>query len=91
MVRLLDACVQVLRQQGMRKMYIDAVKGGEAGFQSIGMWNDRLLSLFIVSGRTLTSGRLPEMGDVQRCLEKFVTRFDPDTGHAPGTVRTAPP
>ncbi|KUI61080.1 hypothetical protein VP1G_08276 [Cytospora mali] len=36
MVRLLDACVQVLRQQGMNKMYIDAVKGGDAGFQSIG-------------------------------------------------------
>lgn len=36
MVRLLDACVQALQYQGMNKMYIDAVKGGEAGFQSIG-------------------------------------------------------
>ncbi|CAN8095925.1 unnamed protein product [Discula destructiva] len=36
MVRLLDACVQALRQQGKNRMYIDAVKGGEAGFQSIG-------------------------------------------------------
>ncbi|ROV87983.1 hypothetical protein VPNG_10337 [Cytospora leucostoma] len=36
MVRLLDACVKVLRQQGMNRMYIDAVKGGEAGFQAIG-------------------------------------------------------
>lgn len=37
MVRLLDACVQALQYQGMNRMYIDAVKGGEAGFQSIGM------------------------------------------------------
>lgn len=38
MVRLLNACVQVLRQQNMNRMYIDAVRGGEAGFQSIGTW-----------------------------------------------------
>lgn len=36
MVRLLDACVQALRQQRMNRMYVDAAKGGEAGFQSIG-------------------------------------------------------
>lgn len=36
MVRLLDACVQALQYQGMNKMYIDAVKGGESGFRSIG-------------------------------------------------------
>lgn len=36
MVRLLDACVRALRREGMNRMYIDAVKGGEAGFQSIG-------------------------------------------------------
>ncbi|PSR83353.1 hypothetical protein BD289DRAFT_461359 [Coniella lustricola] len=36
MVRLLDTCVQTLRQQGKNRMYIDAVKGGEAGFPSIG-------------------------------------------------------
>ena len=41
MVRLLDACVQGLRQRGMGRMYIDAAKGGDAGFQSIGT---RLLS-----------------------------------------------
>lgn len=42
MVRLLDACVQVLRQQGMNRMYIDAVRGGDAGFQSIGTWSSPL-------------------------------------------------
>ncbi|KKY39554.1 hypothetical protein UCDDA912_g00443 [Diaporthe ampelina] len=36
MVRLLDACIQGLRQRGMGRMYIDAAKGGDAGFQSIG-------------------------------------------------------
>jgi len=37
MIRLLDACVQSLRAQGMRKMFLDAIKGGYEGFQSIGM------------------------------------------------------
>ena len=41
MVRLLDACIQGLRQRGMGRMYIDAKKGGDAGFQSMGM---RLMS-----------------------------------------------
>lgn len=36
MVRLLDACVQGLRQRGMGRMYIDAAKGRDAGFQAIG-------------------------------------------------------
>lgn len=37
MVRLLDACVQGLRERGMGRMYIDAAKTKNAGFQSIGM------------------------------------------------------
>ncbi len=36
MIRLLDACVKALREQGMRKMFLDAVKGGHEGFLSIG-------------------------------------------------------
>ena len=36
MIRLLDACVRALREQGMHKMFLDAVKGGQEGFQSIG-------------------------------------------------------
>lgn len=39
MIRLLDVCVQALQQQGKNRMYIDAVKGGDAGFQSIGTWD----------------------------------------------------
>ncbi|TPX10968.1 uncharacterized protein E0L32_008174 [Thyridium curvatum] len=35
-IRLLDACVQVLRSQGMERMFLDAVKGGQEGFQSLG-------------------------------------------------------
>lgn len=46
MVRLLDACVQGLRQRGMGRMYIDAAKGGDAGFQSIGMLLMRFPKLF---------------------------------------------
>ncbi|KAI1377311.1 hypothetical protein F4677DRAFT_444541 [Hypoxylon crocopeplum] len=36
MVRLLDACVTILREQGMNRVFLDAVKGGYEGFQSIG-------------------------------------------------------
>ncbi|KAM7189622.1 hypothetical protein V8F20_010056 [Naviculisporaceae sp. PSN 640] len=36
MLRLLDSSIRLLSEQGMRKMFIDAVKGGEEGFQSMG-------------------------------------------------------
>jgi len=36
MIRLLDFCVQTLAEQGMTKLIIDAVKGGEDGFRSMG-------------------------------------------------------
>ncbi|KAH8881536.1 hypothetical protein GQ53DRAFT_667793 [Thozetella sp. PMI_491] len=36
MIRLLDSCIRILAEQGMRKLFIDAVKGGDEGFQSMG-------------------------------------------------------
>ncbi|KAI1437491.1 hypothetical protein GGR50DRAFT_76186 [Xylaria sp. CBS 124048] len=36
MIRLLDACIAVLRSQSMRRVYLDAIKGGDEGFQSMG-------------------------------------------------------
>ncbi|KAL2023815.1 hypothetical protein VTK56DRAFT_1082 [Thermocarpiscus australiensis] len=36
MIRLLDSCIRVLARQGMKKMLIDAVKGGDEGFQFMG-------------------------------------------------------
>ncbi|KAI1310088.1 hypothetical protein F5Y03DRAFT_382788 [Xylaria venustula] len=36
MIRLLDACITVLREQGMQRVYLDAIKGGDEGFQSMG-------------------------------------------------------
>ncbi|WQF79541.1 Putative GNAT domain, acyl-CoA N-acyltransferase [Colletotrichum destructivum] len=36
MTRLLDTCVKLLAEQGMRQMFIDGAKGGDAGFQSLG-------------------------------------------------------
>ncbi|KAI0434670.1 hypothetical protein F5Y09DRAFT_214972 [Xylaria sp. FL1042] len=36
MIRLLDACIAVLREQGMQRIYLDAIKGGDEGFQSMG-------------------------------------------------------
>lgn len=64
MVRLLDACVQTLRQQGKNRMYIDAVKGGDAGFQSIGT-RGSLLCLLLpepIFGRPLTFGQVSTNG-----------------------------
>lgn len=50
MVRLLDACVQTLSQQGKRKMYIDAVRWGDAGFQSMGLLNPIFCVVFFLLG-----------------------------------------
>ncbi|KAI0398200.1 hypothetical protein F5Y17DRAFT_145415 [Xylariaceae sp. FL0594] len=36
MIRLLDACITALRKKGMQRIYLDAVRGGEEGFQSMG-------------------------------------------------------
>ncbi|KAI0472067.1 hypothetical protein GGR56DRAFT_105876 [Xylariaceae sp. FL0804] len=36
MIRLLDACITVLKNQGMERVFLDAVKGGREGFQSMG-------------------------------------------------------
>ena len=36
MIRLLNFCVISLKEQGMRKMFLDAILGGYEGFQSIG-------------------------------------------------------
>ena len=36
MMRLLDACVTVLKKQGMGQLFLDGVKGGYDGFLSLG-------------------------------------------------------
>jgi hypothetical protein len=36
MVRLLHSCTKMLKEQGMSGMFIDGVKYGEAGFESLG-------------------------------------------------------
>ncbi|KAF3804424.1 hypothetical protein GCG54_00000778 [Colletotrichum gloeosporioides] len=43
MIRLLDTCVKLLADRGMQQMFIDGVKGGNAGFQSLGKQNLRIL------------------------------------------------
>lgn len=40
MIRLLDTCVKLLAEQGMRQLFIDGMKGGDDGFQSLGKCND---------------------------------------------------
>jgi hypothetical protein len=36
MLRVLDACSRVLAERGMDHMFLDSVRGGEEGFQSLG-------------------------------------------------------
>jgi len=36
MIRLLDSCIRLLADQGMNKLLVDAVRGGDEGFQSMG-------------------------------------------------------
>ncbi|KAK1775783.1 hypothetical protein QBC45DRAFT_233789 [Copromyces sp. CBS 386.78] len=36
MLRLLDSCVHRFAKQGLKKMFIDAMRGGDEGFQSMG-------------------------------------------------------
>ena len=36
MIRLLDSCIRILAGQGMQGMFIDAIRGGDEGFQSMG-------------------------------------------------------
>lgn len=35
-VRLLDECIKTLSEQGMQRLFVDAVRGGDEGFQSTG-------------------------------------------------------
>lgn len=44
MIRLLDACIHVLSEQGMNIMFVDAVKGGDEGFQSMGEYPHKTAS-----------------------------------------------
>ncbi|KAK5654857.1 hypothetical protein OQA88_6893 [Cercophora sp. LCS_1] len=36
MIRMLDSCIRALATNGMRKLFIDAMKGGDQGFQELG-------------------------------------------------------
>ncbi|ROT43226.1 hypothetical protein SODALDRAFT_34033 [Sodiomyces alkalinus F11] len=36
MVRLLDTCIKLLSHKGMKRMFLDGVRGGDEGFQSLG-------------------------------------------------------
>ncbi|KAK4104939.1 hypothetical protein N658DRAFT_195065 [Parathielavia hyrcaniae] len=39
LIRLLDNCIRLFREQGMTKLFTDAAKGGDEGFQSMGFQN----------------------------------------------------
>lgn len=60
MIRLLDACVTVLREQGMNRVFLDAVRGGYEGFQSMGKHYLRLRLIPML----IFYSRLPKMGDI---------------------------
>lgn len=73
MIRLLDACVQALQQQGMNKMFVDAVKGDHEGYQSIGRYRP-LTETFVTEGCLLMPSRLPKMGNIQRCVARSMIK-----------------
>ena len=52
MIRLLDSCIRILEGQGMRGMFIDAVKGGDEGFKSMGESSRPVLC----AGKEITDG-----------------------------------
>lgn len=66
MIRLLDSCIRVLAEQGMNKLIIDAVKGGDEGFQSMG----ELCPKTQLCNCLLTQTRVPKMGTLQRRLAR---------------------
>lgn len=80
MVRLLDACVQTLGQQGKRKMYIDAVRWGDAGFQSMGSCEFPLFYIIFLGREKNTDTRSPDrisqVGKVQRNLAGRLKRLE---------------
>jgi len=54
MIRLLDSSIRILSEHGMKGMFIDAVKGGDEGFLSMGE--------FLLSGVMLLSFAKPPLG-----------------------------
>jgi hypothetical protein len=48
MIRLLDACVTALSEQGMQRLFVDAISGGDEGFQSTGRALPRILTTQIL-------------------------------------------
>ena len=45
MIRLLDACVTVLKGQGVSQLFLDGIKGGHDGFLSLGELEQQFLIL----------------------------------------------
>lgn len=61
MIRLLDACVTILKEQGMKRVFLDAVKGGYEGFQSMGKLRRPAP---INPTLDMIYHRVPEVGDI---------------------------
>lgn len=69
MIRLLNVCMKVLADQGMRRMFIDGVRGGGEGFLSLGEHSLEKSFLFFHIDRM---SRVSEMVKLSRRLEKPV-------------------
>ena len=37
-IRLFDSCIRLLASQGVRQLFVDAVRGGDQGFPELGEW-----------------------------------------------------
>lgn len=66
MIPLLNACIRKLQEQGMKRLFLDAVASNVDAFKHLGrsLRNDHLRDLILIN----YVHRLQGMGRLQRCL-----------------------
>jgi hypothetical protein len=72
MIRLLDSCIRTLASHGMRKLFTDAVKGGDQGFKELGTWHR--IQAFWAPAENMA--RVSKMGGIQRSLARYLTQSE---------------
>lgn len=67
-VRLLDECIVTLSGHGMQRLFLDAIKGGDEGFQRLSKKENpfRTAPRSLVPANISTNCRFPEMGELPR-------------------------
>lgn len=87
MVRLLDTCIRLLADQGMEKLFVDAIQGGDEGLRSMG--TSRGNGAF--DGRPLINSQVFESGRVIGMYGRMSreARLTGVLGHIPNANRGA--